>query len=308
MSAKAIRPEVDFSMLASMDVSDLKDVARHEGAAAILALDDIAEDPDNARQTFDQEELKALSDTIRERGVIEPVLVHPRNAEGKYVLHSGARRYRASLLAGKKDIPAVIRDDLDVFDRFIVNLQRVGYAPLETARFIEARVRDGMTKQEIAHRMGRSGSFVTQHLALLSLPEPIAALLHEGRCSDVTLLYQLGKLHAKASKAVEAAIASPAELTRGLIQRIETSLNPAVPVSPAGKTTKKVAVAGLEGEKAAPATPPRAARIIVQYRGALYVLRPELPTSAPQLGMIQKGSSLPKEVELSDLRIDSIVE
>lgn len=309
MKAKPAIPPMDLSMFDSLSVSDLKGGDGGAGHALRIPLSDVVEDPENARQHFDSDELAALASTIAERGVIEPILVHPRSADGKYMLHSGARRYRASLLAGLSDIPAIVRDDLDVFDRYIVNSQRVGYQPLETARFIEERISQGkMSKQEIARRMGRSPSYVTQHHALLQLPDPLKELLACGRCADVTILYQLGKLYAKAPAVVEAGIREPAEITRGLVARLQAEAEPAA-VGVAAPMPAPQAGEESEPGKAEP-SPKRRARvhILVTYAGEQFILRHDMPASSPRMGYIQTGSSEPIEVELGELALDSIIE
>lgn len=157
-----------------------------------IPLSIIDEDPNQPRVTFNQESLRELAETIRERGVKTPVSVrvHPYIA-GRYMINHGARRFRASLLAGKETIPACIDNEYTEEDQLIENLHRDNLTPQEIAEFIGKLLAKGAKRIEIARRIGKSSAYITQHLSLLDLPEPIAQAFESGRCNDVTVIHEL---------------------------------------------------------------------------------------------------------------------
>ena len=181
----------------------------HQGSAKPLELDLalIDEDPRQPRTVFDRESLAEMTATIRLRGVKTPISVRPNpDIEGRYIINHGARRYRASKLAGKTTIPAFIDSDYNEFDQIIENLQRDGLTPREIADFIGRELAKGKKKGEIAKAIGKSPAFVSQHVTLLDLPDPIAEVFNSGRCRDVTLINELVTVYKK----------KPAEITTWL--------------------------------------------------------------------------------------------
>ncbi|MFZ5471491.1 MAG: ParB/RepB/Spo0J family partition protein [Myxococcota bacterium] len=148
-----------------------------------LALEDIRRDGAQPRKSFDSKGLKELADSIRAQGLIQPVLVR-RDSRG-YRLIAGERRWRASQLAGLKEIPAIVREatDAQAFELALVeNLQRADLNPVEEAmgfrRLIEERQ---LSQEEVAQRVGKDRSTIANALRLLSLPEEVKGLLAQGR-------------------------------------------------------------------------------------------------------------------------------
>ena len=152
-----------------------------------LRLSDIEPKPDQPRRNFDAEALATLADSIAENGVLQPILVRPAAREGYYQIIAGERRWRASKMAGLSDIPAVIvdADELQTAQfALIENLQREDLDPWEEAMAYEKLIREfGLRQEDLATRMGKSRSAVTNTLRLLDLPEDIAALLRERKLS-----------------------------------------------------------------------------------------------------------------------------
>lgn len=138
-----------------------------------LSLDRIRPNPEQPRRHFDEESLKELAESIRERGLLQPVIVK-READGGYLLLAGERRYRASRMAGLAAIPALVRDDHPIEIAMIENLQREDLTPLEEALgiagLIEAR---GCTHAEVAELLHKSRPHVSNTLALTRLPKAI---------------------------------------------------------------------------------------------------------------------------------------
>lgn len=153
---------------------------------ASIPIDDVAANPHQPRATFDDEALNGLADSIREVGILQPIVVRPGD-EGRYVLVAGERRLRAARRAGLAEIPAVIRtvDDLSSLTQALVeNIQRENLTPLEEAAAYQQLLEDhGLTHDVIGARVGKSRAAVTNTLRLLSLPASIQGMLERGELS-----------------------------------------------------------------------------------------------------------------------------
>ena len=164
-----------------------------EGAAAeIGGLDELplaAISPNRyqPRGHFDEEALSQLADSIREVGVLQPVLVRPVG-EGEYELIAGERRWRAARRVGLQTIPALVRetDDAAALEQALVeNLHRDSLNPLEEAAAYQQLIEDfGLTHDEVAARVGRSRATVTNTLRLMQLPPAIQKFVQEGKLSN----------------------------------------------------------------------------------------------------------------------------
>ena len=152
-----------------------------------LPVASIVPNPHQPRVHFDEESLAELAASIREIGVLQPVLVRPGADDGTYELIAGERRWRAARRAGLAVIPAIVRttDDLGSVERALVeNLHRQDLTALEEASAYQQLVEDfSLTHEQVASRVGKSRSAVTNTLRLLSLPAAIQALLADGRLS-----------------------------------------------------------------------------------------------------------------------------
>lgn len=200
-----------------------------KGGARPLELDIslIDEDPNQPRTVFDRESLAEMATTIRERGVKTPISVRPNlAAKGRYIINHGARRYRASKLVGKTTLPSFIDPDYTEADQIIENLQRDGLTPREIADFIGRELAKGKKKGEIAKAIGKSPAFVTQHVTLLDLPDPIAEVFNFGRCRDVTVINELVTVHKKRPKEVANWLDDEnLEITRGTVKLLREFLD-----------------------------------------------------------------------------------
>lgn len=179
----------------------------------------IDEDPDQPRTEFDPVTLQELADTIRLRGVKTPISVHPNpQSEGRFIINHGARRYRASILAQKRTIPAFIDTDYSNVDQVIENLQRDNLTPREIANFIGYQYSKGFKNGDVAKMIGKSTAFVSQHSMLLDLPNPIAALLDSGRVRDTIIINKLVYAFKESPEIVIDWIDNPEqEITRGSV-------------------------------------------------------------------------------------------
>jgi len=165
-----------------------------------LDLSLIDEDPNQPRREdnpgFSEEKINELVRSITRRGVKSPISVHPHpDKKGRFVINHGARRFRASKLAGKKTIPALIDNDYTSADQLTENLLREGNTALEIAAAIGEFLKQGMKKKDIAESIGKTAGYVTQYAALLKLPKSIATAFRSNRITDVTLTYELVQLH-----------------------------------------------------------------------------------------------------------------
>jgi ParB family chromosome partitioning protein len=147
----------------------------------------IAPNPAQPRRRFDEAALEALADSLRENGVLQPVLVRPVSG-GRYELVAGERRWRAAQRAAIEAIPAVIeaRDDAGSLEAAIVeNMAREDLNPVEEARAVAALVEElGLTREEVGRRVGRSRVAVSNLLRLLDLPDECLGLLEDGRLTE----------------------------------------------------------------------------------------------------------------------------
>ena len=147
----------------------------------IISITDIQKNPYQPRKEFDKGKLDELAQSIKENGVIQPIIVRQSPVIG-YEILAGERRYRASLLAGLTSIPAVVKQLSDqemMVQSIIENLN-----PIEEARAYESLVEKGFTHAEIADKMGKSRPYISNSIRLLSLPEQILSEVENGKLSQ----------------------------------------------------------------------------------------------------------------------------
>ncbi|WP_314433436.1 ParB/RepB/Spo0J family partition protein [uncultured Streptococcus sp.] len=152
----------------------------------MISITDIQKNPYQPRKEFDREKLDELAQSIKENGVIQPIIVRQSPVIG-YEILAGERRYRASLLAGLTSIPAVVKQLSDqemMVQSIIENLQRENLNPIEEARAYESLVEKGFTHAEIADKMGKSRPYISNSIRLLSLQEHILSEVENGKLSQ----------------------------------------------------------------------------------------------------------------------------
>jgi len=159
-----------------------EEAAPHGEAVTPLPIHAIRPNPFQPRQQFREDELEALAASIKAHGVLQPILVRPK--DGGYELVAGERRLRAAQLAGLTEIPAIVRpcsDEELLALALIENLQREDLNPLEEAQAYQTLIEQfGLTQEAIAKQVGKSRAAVANTLRLLQLPEPIKQALREG--------------------------------------------------------------------------------------------------------------------------------
>ena len=151
-----------------------------------LKISQIEPNRSQPRRSFDEEALNELAESIREHGVLQPILVRPQ-IYGGYQIVAGERRYRASRLAGLSEIPAIVRElsDSETMQiALIENLQRRDLSPLEEAKGYKTLMDEyDFSQEEVARTVGKSRPAVANILRLLSLPEDVKPLLENGSLS-----------------------------------------------------------------------------------------------------------------------------
>jgi ParB family chromosome partitioning protein len=164
-------------------LSSLIPGAAEEGGLLEIPVGAIAPNPRQPRGEFPEESLAALARSIREVGVLQPVVVHVR--DGGYELVAGERRLRAARLAGLATIPAIIREGDDtesLREALIENIHREDLGPLELAAAFQELLEDlGATQEVVAERLGYSRAHIANTMRLLSLPPDVQRLLAEGK-------------------------------------------------------------------------------------------------------------------------------
>lgn len=168
-----------------------------DGAVTTLKISEIEPNKNQPRSAFDDEALRELADSIREHGIIQPLVVRPLESSG-YQIVAGERRWRAARMAGLSEVPVVIRelDDSQTLELAIIeNLQREDLNVIELAYGYKALIEDyGMTQEQVSKRVGKSRSDVANTIRLLSLPDSVMQHIRNGKIS---------KGHAKALLSLE---------------------------------------------------------------------------------------------------------
>jgi ParB family transcriptional regulator, chromosome partitioning protein len=154
---------------------------REPSAPQLLPVTALCEDPANPRTEFPDTELNELAEDIRRHGILQPIVVHPADGQGRHRIHFGAKRWRAAQRAGLTEVPVVVRDTpADPYAQVAENQKRHGLTPFDLARFIRGRVDAGDSNATIAKRLGMDLTSVAHHLALLDLPPALNAAMHAG--------------------------------------------------------------------------------------------------------------------------------
>ena len=165
---------------------DIEEVDVKKEEVLDLPLNELRPNPYQPRKTFDEQSLKELANSIERSGVFQPIIVRRSQIKG-YEIIAGERRFRASKLAGKTDIPAIIRDfDEEMMMQIAVleNLQREDLNPLEEAEAYDMLMKNlKLTQAQVAERLGKSRPYIAKYLRLLSLPKLVKEMVQEERLS-----------------------------------------------------------------------------------------------------------------------------
>lgn len=161
----------------------------------IVQIKDIQKNPYQPRKEFSEEKIQELAQSIKENGLIQPIIVRQSPVIG-YEILAGERRYRASIAAGLSEIPVIIKklSDQDMMIHSIIeNLQREDLNPIEEAKAYQSLIDKGYTHADIAEKMGKSRPYITNLVRLLMLPDFILTEVEAGKLSQAhaRLLIQL---------------------------------------------------------------------------------------------------------------------
>lgn len=212
----ALFSDIDFENESdSFDIFDDINIDKSEVSVKMIKIRDIEPNRDQPRKNFDKEKLEILSESIKAHGLVQPILVK-ENLNGTYMIIAGERRWRASKLAGLKEIPCFVKN----FDKnsvmeiaLIENLQRENLNPIEEAEGFKHLMEScNLTQEEVAERVGKSRSAVANSLRLNNL------------CADVKRLVIDGKLSRGHARAI-LSITDTTEQTKIANMIIEKSLN-----------------------------------------------------------------------------------
>ena len=202
-----------------------------------MSIDEIIPNPLQPRVHFDEESMAELATSISHVGVLQPILVRP--VDGGYQLIAGERRWRAARRAGLTTVPAVVRssDDVSAVEEALVeNLQRDDLTPLEEAAAYQQLIEDfGVTHDDVAKRVGKSRSAVTNTLRLLGLPPGVQHLLADGKLSAGHARALLGTPDRTLQERLAQQAVSDGWSVRTMEEAVRRGGAPVAPVEPRGQ-------------------------------------------------------------------------
>jgi ParB family chromosome partitioning protein len=234
---RAVAQQPDTAAIASVAVKS----GGNDGRPLLLAVSMLFEDAHNPRTEFPEESIDELAEDIQQRGVLQPLIVHPADSDGRHQVHFGAKRLRAAIRAGLHEVPVVVRDlPADRYAQVAENQKRHGLTPLELARFIRAQVDAGDSNATIAKQLGMNLRAVAHHLSLLDLPPALDDALKSGRCTSPRTLHELRTLHADSPRQVQALLASGVEITRASVSAIRSAADEAALTLPTASSPDKL--------------------------------------------------------------------
>lgn len=293
----------------------------HIAAPSEVALELIDQDPKQPRSEsnpgFSATSLAELADSIRMRQVRTPISVRENPAHpGRFIINHGARRFRASRLAGKITIPAFIDNDYNEVDQVMENLQRNELTAREIADYIGRELAKGMKKNQIATAISKSPAFVTQHATLLDLPEQIATAFAAGRVSDVTVINELVTIHRKWPRDVIGWLGNERqELTRSATKILRAYLEEKWRDEPAANTNMPDGPAELASDCRMRSDQPRGLAVIkrpvvhVTHVGRVArLMLYRQPSTMGKAWIRYLDDAQESEVALNDLTLDALLD
>ena len=211
-----------------------------------VAVDDVVPNPKQPRQVFDDEALEELSHSVREFGLLQPIVVR-ENPDGGYELIMGERRLRAARAAGLDTVPAIVRDTTDdamLRDALLENIHRVQLNPLEEAAAYQQLLEEfGATHEELATKIGRSRSQVTNTIRLMKLPVKVQTRVAAGVISAGHARALLGLPDADAQDALATRIVAEGMSVRATEEAVAMA---AAEQPAARRRTRKISAPGVE--------------------------------------------------------------
>ena len=219
-----------------------------------ISVSSIDPNPNQPRNHFDEDSLAELSASIKAIGLLQPVLVRPSSTPDRFELIAGERRWRASKRAGLSTIPAIVRvtDDVSSVEQALVeNLHRQDLTPLEEAAAYQQLLEDfSMTHEQVATKVGKSRSAITNSLRLLTLPPTIQQYLAEGRLSAGHAKALLGTPDRALQESLARVAVEQSLTVRGLEEAVRNAVNPvesSTTITPKPGTTGVKPKTGIPG-------------------------------------------------------------
>jgi len=167
------------------DVADDEEVVERVRSSRKVPIEFLSPNPNNPRKSFNDEDLESLVASIKEKGIVQPIIVRPVGSEGRYEIIAGERRWRAAQRAGLHNVPVAVHEatDKEALELAIVeNVQRADLNPIEEATGYQQLIDAfGYSQNDIAGSIGKSRSHIANTLRLLKLPEGVRAYLKDGR-------------------------------------------------------------------------------------------------------------------------------
>jgi ParB family chromosome partitioning protein len=272
-----------------------------DGRPLLLPLELIDEDPLQPRSEFDAESLEELATTIALRGLRQPVSVRPHpDRAGRWMLNFGARRLRASRIAGKGEIPAFIDEPPDGFDQIIENEQREALTPMELALFVQRQLAIGLSQAEIARLLGKSKAYVCYVSALIDPPEWLIAAYRDGRCRGLKELHDLRRLHDEHPEDVGRMLLERTCVSRGAVAGLREQLatNVRAPQVGVGSSSASQVVRPSPGLRAR-----RKWSLCAEVDGcSVEIVLSEFPNDPDEVVVAEEGERSRRTVKLVELR------
>lgn len=289
---------LDFSKLAQFKAGDLLAEAAlaHEGAPMQVPVSLIDFDPSQPRRTVDVQTLAELAESIRTHGVLEPVsLRRSHHTAGRYVVNRGERRVRAALSAGLTLIPAFIDARIDPYAQAAENLHRENMSPFDLARFIAEREREGHTRAEIARRLNKPRSFISEAAALIEAPAEVRSVFDAGRVgTDLRVLYQLSLAARTNPDKAAALLQGSGPITRGTVEALLERTRGGRPFQPSLPATN-VPIRGAHASSGGRTV------LVVEHKGRRGTLR--LKARDNDMAEVRFGDGSSDCVRLHELRL-----
>lgn len=272
-----------------------------------LPLTLVYEDPANPRDTFDETEIAALAATVREKGVLQPIIVWPAGADGRYQIHLGARRYRAAVLAGLPAVPSLVRAGVrsatdDLIEQVIENDQRAPLSTAQLARAVTHLLDQGLTQAEVGARLGRPKDRIAMLAAVRTMP---ARLQDLATSLGVRTLYELANAWKADAARVETWLRGrdPAGITQAQARTLAASGRDA------GQSPHKIAAVrsprvSIEASQPEPVGAAVTVEVAVEGRAGRLVLA---PGPSPDQALVRFDATVGAEpVPLSRVRLTAL--
>jgi ParB family chromosome partitioning protein len=219
-----------------------------------LLVDLIESDPHQPRRHFDEAGLQELAESVRQYGILTPILVRPEGTTGRYVIIAGERRYRAARIAGLVTVPAIVDQgesragDRTLAIQLVENLQRADLSALERAHAI-GTLKDsfGLSVREVGEKLGVSKSMVQRSLDLLSLPDDLLHALREGASeSKILLLAKIEDEDIRATYLKDLELVTRQQLQKEVLDRKTDSTTS---TAPSARATSRLTSVSAEDER-----------------------------------------------------------